>query len=154
MAVATPGEVPKTRRQRELVTAGGTHIVFYEKDLEDFYLQSIPVVVVANNKVNHYTATKVISQEEFQSWKVQQSCILAQSFIKTASIVNKEYVSQDVSEKLEVCVDSMKHLLTLFAMDWTESTVGDQSIWPIFHVPHSSSKSDFCLVLLQLKNNN
>ena len=66
IAVATPGEVPKTRRQRELVTAGGTHIVFYEKDLEDFYLQSVPVVV-AYNKVNYYTATRVISQEDFQS---------------------------------------------------------------------------------------
>ena len=85
----------------------------------------------------------MISQEDFQSWRVQQSCILAQSFIKTASIVNKDYASQDVLGKLEVCVDSMKQLLTHFAMDWTEGTVGDQPIGPIFHVPHSSSKSDF-----------
>ena len=28
-------------------------------------------------------------------------------------------------------------------MDWTEGTVGDQPIGPTFHVPHSSSKSDF-----------
>ena len=42
-------------------------------------------------------------------------------------------MSQDVSGKL----------LTHFAMDWTEGTVGDQPIGPIFHVPHSSSKSDF-----------
>ena len=38
-----------------LVTSSGTHMVFYEHDLEDVYLQSIPIVL-AYNKVNHYTA--------------------------------------------------------------------------------------------------
>ena len=36
-------------------------MVFYQDDLEYVYLQSIPIVV-AYSKVNHYTATKVISQ--------------------------------------------------------------------------------------------
>ena len=152
MAVVTSGKVLKTRRQRELLTASDTHIVFHEKYLEDFYLQSVPVV--AYNKANHHTTTRVIYQKEFQSWKVQQSCILAQKFIKTATIVNKEYVSQDVSGKLEVCVDSMKQLLTHFAMDWTEGTVGDQPIGPIFHVPHSSSKSDFLSGFCKQNENN
>ena len=44
--------------------------------------------------------------------------------------------------KMEVYVDSMKQSLTHFAMDWTEGTVGDQPTGPLFHVPHSSSKSD------------
>ena len=52
-----------------LVASSGTHMVFYEQDLEDVYLQSIPIVL-AYNKVNHYTATKLISQQEFQSWKI------------------------------------------------------------------------------------
>ena len=69
LAVVTPGEVPKTRRQKELVTSSGTHMVFYEDDIEHVYLQSIPIVL-AYNKVNHYTATKIISQEQFQNWKV------------------------------------------------------------------------------------
>ena len=66
-------------------------MVFYQDDLEDVYLQSIPIVV-AYNKVNHYTATKVISQEQFQSWKFEQCCLLGQSFIKSASIVNKQFL--------------------------------------------------------------
>ena len=56
--------------QRMLVVSSGTRMVFYEQDLEDVYLQSIPIVL-AYNKVNHYTATKLISQKEFQSWKIQ-----------------------------------------------------------------------------------
>ena len=78
-------------------------MVFYQDNLEDVYLQSIPIVV-AYNKVNHYTAIKIISQEQFQSWKVEQCCLLGQSFIKSASIVNKHFVSEEISGKLEVCV--------------------------------------------------
>ena len=109
------GEVPRTRKQRMLVTSSGTHMVFYEQDLEDIYLQSIPIVL-AYNKINHYTATKLISKQEFQSWKIQQCCMLGQNFIKSASIVNKQFVSEVVSTKLEGCVSSIKELLSLFAM--------------------------------------
>ena len=63
---------------------------------------------------------------------------------KTASIVNKDYVSQYVSDKLDLCINSTKELLRVFAMDWTEGTMGDQPVGPIFHVPVSSSKS--CLL--------
>ena len=117
-------------------------MVFYQDDLEDVYLQSIPIVV-AYNKVNHYTATKVISQKQFQSWKVEQYCLLGQSFIKSASIVNKHFVFEEISGKLEVCVDSLKHLINLFAMEWTEGAVGDQPLGPIFHVPHPSGQPHF-----------
>ena len=65
------------------------------KTWEDVYLQSIPIVL-AYNKVNHYTATKLISQQEFQSWKIQQCCMLGQNFIKLASFVNKQFVSEEV----------------------------------------------------------
>ena len=46
-------------------------MVLYQDDIEDVYLQSVSIVL-AYNKVNHYTAAKLISQEEFQSWKVEQ----------------------------------------------------------------------------------
>ena len=67
-------------------------MVFYQDDLEHVYLQSIPIVL-AYNKVNHYSATKLISQEQFQSWKIEQCCLLGQGFIKSASTVNKQFVS-------------------------------------------------------------
>ena len=114
-------------------------MVFYQDDLEDVYLQSI-AIVVAYNKLNHYTATKVISQEQFQSWKVEQSCLLGQSFIKSAYIVNKHFVSDEISGKLAVYVYSLKQLLNLFAMAWTEGAVRDQPLGPIFHVPHPSGQ--------------
>ena len=114
-------------------------MVFYQDDLEDVYLQLIPIVV-AYNKVNHYSATKVISQEQFQSWKVEQCCLLGKSFIKSASIINKHFVSEEISGKLEVCIDSLKHLLNLFAMEWTEGAVGDQPLGPIFYVLHPSGQ--------------
>ena len=117
-------------------------MVFYEDDLEHVYLQSIPIVV-ACNKVNHYTATIVISQEQFQSWKLEQCCLLGKSFIKSASIVNKHVVSDEISGKLAVCVNSLKQLLNLFAMQWTEGAVGDQPLGPIFHVPHPSGQPHF-----------
>ena len=136
LAVVTSGEVPKTRRQKELITSSGTHMVFYEADIEHVYLQSIPIVL-AYNKVNHYTATKIISQEQFQNWKVEQCYLLGKSFIKSSSIVNKEFVSQEISSKLEGCVDSIKELLNLFAMQWTEGASGeDQPLGPILHVPN------------------
>ena len=109
-----PGEVPRTRKQRMLVASSGTHMVYYEQDLEDVYLQSIPIVL-AYNKVNHYTATKLISQQEFQSWKIQQCCMLGQNFIKSASIVNKQFVSEVVSTKLEGCVSSIKEFHSLLS---------------------------------------
>ena len=137
-----PGEVPRTRKQRMLVTSSGTHVVFYEQDLEDIYLQSIPIVL-AYNKVNHYTATKLISQQEFQSWKIQQYCMLGQNFIKSASIVNKQFVSEVVSTKLEGCVSSIKELLSLFAMEWTECTSGDDPMGPILHVPSPPCEPQF-----------
>ena len=115
LAVVTPGEVPKTRRQKELITSSGTHMVFYEDDIEHVYLQLFPIVL-AYNKVYHYTATKIISQEQFQNWKVDQCCLFGQSFIKSASIVNKEFVSQEISSNLEGCIDSIKELLSLFAI--------------------------------------
>ena len=115
-------------------------MVFYLDDLEDVYLQSVPIVV-AYNKVNHYTATKVILQEQFQSWKVEQCCLLGQSFIKSASIVNKHFVSEEISGNLEVCVDSLKQLLNLF--EWTEGAVGNQLLGPIFHGPHPSGQPHF-----------
>ena len=117
-------------------------MVFYQDNLEDVYLQSIPIVV-AYNKVNHYTATKVISQEKIQSWKVEQCCLLGQSFIKSASIVNKHFVSEGISGKLEVSVDLLKQLLNLFAMEWIGGAVGDQPLGPIFHVPHPSGQPHF-----------
>ena len=117
-------------------------MVFYQDDLEDVYLQSIPIVV-AYNRVNHYTARKVISQEQFQSWKIEQCCLLGQSFIKSASIVNKYFVSDEISGKLAVCLDSLKHLLNLFVMEWTEGAVWDQPLGPIFHVPHPSGQLHF-----------
>ena len=117
-------------------------MVFYEQDLEDIYLQSIPIVL-AYNKVNHYTATKLISQQEFQSWKIQQCCMLGQNFIKSASIVNKQFVSEVVSTKLEVCVSSIKELLSLFAMEWTECTSGDNPMGPILHVPSPPCEPQF-----------
>ena len=117
-------------------------MVFYKDDLENVYLQLIPIIV-AYNKVNHYTATKVISQEQFQSWKVEQCCLLGQSFIKFASIVKKHFVSDEISGKLAACVDSLKHLLNLFAMEWTEGAVGGQPLGPIFHVPRPSGQPHF-----------
>ena len=117
-------------------------MVFYEQDLEDIYLQSIPIVL-AYNKVNHYTATKLISQQEFQSWKIQQCCMLGQNFIKSASIVNKQFLSEVVSTKLEGCVSSIKELLSLFAMQWTECTSGDDPMGPILHVPSPPCESQF-----------
>ena len=117
-------------------------MVFYEQDLEDIYLQSIPIVL-AYNKVNQYTATKLISQQEFQSWKIQQCCILGQNFIKSASIVNKQFVSEVVSTKLEGCVSSIKELLSLFAMQWTECTSGDDPMGPILHVPSPPCEPQF-----------
>ena len=117
-------------------------MVFYQDGLECVYLQSIPILV-AYNKVNHYTAAKVISQEQNQSWKLEQCCLLGKSFIKSASIVNKHVVSDERSGKFAVCVDSLKHLLNLFAMEWTEGTVGDQPLGPIFHVPHLSCQPHF-----------
>ena len=137
-----PGEVPRTRKQRMLVASSGTHMVFYEQDLEDVYLQSIPIVL-AYNKVNHYTATKLISQQEFQSWKIQQCCMLGQNFIKSASIVNKQFVSEVVSTKLEGCVSSIKQFLSLFAMQWTECTSGDDPMGPILHVPSPPCEPQF-----------
>ena len=115
-------------------------MVFYEQDLEDIYLQSIPIVL-AYNKVNHYTAT--ISQQEFQSWKIQQCCMLGQNFIKSASIVNKQFVSEVVSTKLEGCVSSIKELLSLFAMQWTECTSGDDPMGPILHLPSPPCEPQF-----------
>ena len=117
-------------------------MVFYEKDLEDVYLQSIPIVL-AYNKVNHYTATKLISQQEFQSWKIQQCCMLGQNFIKSASIVNKQFVSEVVSTKLEGCVSSIKEFLSLFAMQWTECTSRDDPLGPILHVPSPPCEPQF-----------
>ena len=125
-----------------LVTSSGTHMVFYEQDLEDIYLQSIPIVP-AYHKVNHYTATKLISQQEFQSWKIQQCCMLGQIFIKSASIVNKQFVSEVVSTKLEGCVSSIKELLSLFAMQWTECTSGGDPMGPILHVPSPPCEPQF-----------
>ena len=104
---------------------------------------------MAYNKVNHYTATKFISQEQFQSRKVEQCCLLGQSFIKSASIFNKHFVSEEISGKLELCVDSLKQLLNLFAMEWTEGAVGDQPLGPIFLFLILLVKLTFCLVLLQ-----
>ena len=109
-------------------------MVFYEQDLEDVYLQSIPIVL-AYNMVNHYTATKLISQQEFQSWKIQQCCMLGQNFIK--------FVSEVGSTKLEGCVSSIKELLSLFAMQWTECTSGDDPMGPILHVPSPPCKPQF-----------
>ena len=117
-------------------------MVFYEQDLEDIYLQSIPIVL-AYNKVNHYTATKLISQQEFQSWKIQQCCTLGQNFIKSASIVNKQFVPEVVSTKLEGCVSSIKELLCLFAMQWTECTSGDDPMEPILHDPSPPCEPQF-----------
>ena len=117
-------------------------MVFYEQDLEDIYLQSIPIVL-AYNKVNHYTATKLISQQEFQSWKIQQCCMLGQNFIKSASIVNKQFVSEVVFTKLEGCVSSIKELLSLFAVQWTECTSGDDPMGPILHVPSPPCEPQF-----------
>ena len=117
-------------------------MVFYEHDLEDVYLQSVPIVL-AYNKVNHYTATKLISQQEFQSWKIQQCCMLGQSFIKLASIVNKQFVSEEVSTKLEGCVGSIKELLSLFAMQWTEGASGNKPLGPILHVPSPPCQPKF-----------
>ena len=117
-------------------------MVFYQDDSEDVYFQSIPIIV-AYNKVNHYTATKVISQVQFQSWKVERCCLLGQCFIKSASIVNKHFVSEEISGKLEVCVDSLKQLLNLFAMEETEGAVGDQPLDSIFHVPYPSGQLHF-----------
>ena len=124
------------------VASSGTLMVFYEQDLEDVYLQSIPIVL-AYNKVNHNTATKLISQQEFPSWKIQQCCMQGQNIIKSASIVNKQFVSEVVSTKLEGCVSSIKEFLSLFAMQWTECTSGDDPMGPILHVPSPPCEPQF-----------
>ena len=118
-------------------------MVLYQDDFEDVYLQSVSIVL-AYNKVNHYTAAKLISQEEFQSWKVEQCCLSGQSFIKSASIVNKQFVSEEISSKLEGCVDSIKQLLSLFAMQWTEGASGKaQPLGPILHIPNPPGQPHF-----------
>ena len=117
-------------------------MVFYQHDLEHVYLQSIPIVL-AYNKVNHYTATKLISQEQFQSWKVEQCCLLGQSLIKSASVVNKQFVSEEISSKLEGCVDSINQLFSLFAMQWTEGASDDEPQGPILHVPNPPGEPHF-----------
>ena len=38
---------------------------------------------------------------------------------------------------------SLKQLLNLLAMEWTEGAVGDQPLGPIFHVPHPSGQPHF-----------
>ena len=98
-------------------------MVFYQDDFEHVYL--IPIVL-AYNKVNHYPATKLISQEQFQSWNIEQCCMLGQSFITSASIVNKQFVSEEISSKLEGCVDSPKQLLRFLAVQLTEGASGDE----------------------------
>ena len=117
-------------------------MVFYQDDSEHMYLQSIPIVL-AYNKVNHYTTIKLISQEQFQSWKVEQCCLLGQSFIKSASIVNKQFVSEEISSKLEGCVDSLKQFLRFLAVQWTEGASGDEPQGPILHVPNPPGQPHF-----------
>ena len=69
--------------------------------------------------------------------------MLGQNFIKSASIVNKQFVSEVVSTKLEGCVSSIKELLSLFAMQWTECTSGDDPMGPILHVPSPPCEPQF-----------
>ena len=68
--------------------------------------------------------------------------MLGQSFIKLASIVNKQFVSE-VSTKLEGCVDSIRELLSLFAMQWTEGASGNEPLGPILHVPSPPCQPQF-----------
>ena len=75
--------------------------------------------------------------------EIQQCCMLGQNFIKSASIVNKQFVSEVVSTKLEGCVSSIKEFLSLFAMQWTECTSGDDPMGPILHVPSPPCEPQF-----------
>ena len=78
--------------------------------------------------------------------------MLGQNFIKSASIVNKQFVSEVVSTKLEGCVSSIKEFLSSFAMQWTECTSGDDPIGPILHVPSPPCEPQFFLVCLKEEN--
>ena len=69
--------------------------------------------------------------------------MFGQNFIKSASIVNKQFVSEVVSTKLEGCASSIKKLLSLFAMQWTECTSGDDPMGPILHVPSPPCEPQF-----------
>ena len=69
--------------------------------------------------------------------------MLGQNFIKSASIINKQFVSEIVSTKLEGCVSSIKEFLNLFAMQWTECTSGDDPMGPILHVPSPPCEPQF-----------
>ena len=45
---------------------------------------------------------------------------------------------------MEGCVDSIKQLLSLFAMQWTEGASGeDQPLGPILHVPNPPGQPHF-----------
>ena len=55
----------------------------------------------------------------------------------------KQFVSEVVSTKLEGCVSSIKELLSLFAMQWTECTSGDDPMGPILHVPSPPCEPQF-----------
>ena len=63
--------------------------------------------------------------------------MLGQNFIKSASIVNKQFVSEVVSTKL------VKELLSLFAVQLTECTSGDDPMEPILHVPSPPCEPQF-----------
>ena len=116
-------------------------MVFFEKDLEHIYLQSIPIVV-AYNEVNHYTPTKLVSLKEFQSWKVQQCIQFAQGFVNSAAVVNKDFVSDEVSSRLESSVDSLNNLLSLYAMQGAQFASGEP-VGPILHVPDPPGQEPF-----------
>ena len=72
---------------------------------------------------------------------------LQRYFSATHSLLTKMWTyfssAQEISGKLKVCVDSLKQLLNLFAMEWTEGAVGDQPLGPIFHVLHPSGQPHF-----------
>ena len=69
--------------------------------------------------------------------------MLGQSFIRLASIVNKQFVSEEVSTKLEGFVGSIKELLSLFAMQWTEGASGNEPLGCILHVPSPPCQPQF-----------
>ena len=71
---------------------------------------------------------------------------------KLHQVSNKQFVSEVVSTKLEGCVSSIKELLSLFAMQWTECTSGDDPMGPMLHVPSPPGEPQFLSICLKEEN--
>ena len=99
IVILSPGGDPKTRSQQLTMLESAVEIPLYKEDLEYIDRQGVPVVIVYNGR-DHFVPSIIMSQVEYNQWKLSILVKFAEASLDVIDDVDSNFVSPEVAVHL------------------------------------------------------